>query len=228
MAFVFAFICIIFIDQAIKFGIITNLTLGETISFIPGIISITREHNTGVAFSIMEGVSNYILSAVSVIIVIVIIVLMAKNVIKGKGERWALIFVIAGAISNVLDRLVSKYVVDMFEFEFITFGIFNVADICIVCGIIVFAILWIRRDGRESRKSRQIKEERARNRDFDRDERPRRRTEESDIQRRPRHRTTEVERNSRHQASESDKVDEYFRDIERHIQEEYRDNSDYK
>lgn len=162
MAFLLLFIGIVFIDQAVKFWIVTNLTFGQTVQFIPGILSITREQNSGVAFSLFSDVSGIILAMISVVIVLVIIILMATKVINGRAQRWALTFVVAGAISNALDRFISGYVVDMFRFEFITFGIFNVADICIVCGIIVFAILFIASDSgkKDTVDSKKIKRER--------------------------------------------------------------------
>lgn len=139
-------IFMIFVDQGIKFLIVTTFSVGDTTGLIPGIISLTRMQNTGVAFSIGEGINAWIFAGISIAVSVCLIVLIATRIIKQTGQRFALTFVIAGAVSNALDRIVSGYVVDMFKLEFINFGIFNVADICIVIGIIVFAILWIKGD----------------------------------------------------------------------------------
>lgn len=144
-------ILMIFIDQGVKFLTVTNFSVGEVSDLIPGVISLTRMHNTGVAFSFGAGINGKLLAGISFVIVLILVVILATKKIKDRGQRWALIFVVAGAVSNALDRLVSGYVVDMFKFEFMNFGIFNVADICIVCGIIVFAILWIRGDSGSKR-----------------------------------------------------------------------------
>ena len=47
---------------------------------------------------------------------------------------------IGGAIGNMIDRVFLGYVVDFLEFTFIDFPIFNVADICVVCGAIIMMI----------------------------------------------------------------------------------------
>ena len=42
---------------------------------------------------------------------------------------WILLFFMAGAIGNFIDRIINQYVVDFFYFKLINFPIFNVADI---------------------------------------------------------------------------------------------------
>ncbi len=44
-----------------------------------------------------------------------------------------LIFFIAGAIGNLIDRITNKYVIDFLYFKLINFPIFNVADIYVTC-----------------------------------------------------------------------------------------------
>ena len=46
---------------------------------------------------------------------------------------YVLLFFIAGAIGNLIDRITLKYVVDFFYFKLIDFPIFNVADIYVTC-----------------------------------------------------------------------------------------------
>lgn len=56
---------------------------------------------------------------------------------------WILIFISAGAIGNLIDRMTQQYVVDFLYFKLIDFPIFNVADIYVTCAGIVFFILGI-------------------------------------------------------------------------------------
>ena len=49
--------------------------------------------------------------------------------------------ILAGAIGNVADRLFRGYVVDFFEFTFIKWPVFNMADIYVVIGTVVMAVL---------------------------------------------------------------------------------------
>ena len=56
-----------------------------------------------------------------------------------------LIFLAAGTLGNLIDRVRLKYVVDFLRFDFgsYTFPIFNVADICVTLACIFLAILLI-------------------------------------------------------------------------------------
>jgi Lipoprotein signal peptidase len=52
----------------------------------------------------------------------------------------SLAFVLGGAIGNCIDRLRYGYVVDMLNFEFMDFAIFNIADSFICVGSLIFCI----------------------------------------------------------------------------------------
>ena len=47
----------------------------------------------------------------------------------------------AGAVGNLIDRMVQSYVVDFLYFKLIDFPIFNVADCYVTAGAILLAIL---------------------------------------------------------------------------------------
>jgi signal peptidase II len=47
---------------------------------------------------------------------------------------------LGGAVGNAIDRAASGRVVDMFEFEFINFAVFNIADIFITFGGALFCL----------------------------------------------------------------------------------------
>ena len=51
--------------------------------------------------------------------------------------------VLSGAIGNIIDRLFRGYVVDFFEFTFFEWPVFNVADIYVVVGVILLALMLI-------------------------------------------------------------------------------------
>ena len=55
--------------------------------------------------------------------------------------RVSLVLILSGAIGNVIDRFFRGYVVDFFEFTFINWPVFNVADIYVVVGTMLFAFL---------------------------------------------------------------------------------------
>ena len=47
---------------------------------------------------------------------------------------------VGGGLGNWVDRAVRGFVVDFVALDFMRFAIFNVADICIVCGVILAAL----------------------------------------------------------------------------------------
>ena len=53
--------------------------------------------------------------------------------------------ILAGAVGNLIDRALFGFVTDMFKTLFMNFAVFNVADICVVCGAVMGAMyyLWI-------------------------------------------------------------------------------------
>lgn len=56
---------------------------------------------------------------------------------------WILIFMSAGAIGNLIDRMSQQFVVDFLYFKLIDFPIFNVADIYVTCAAIALLVLGI-------------------------------------------------------------------------------------
>ena len=132
------------IDQAIKIWISANISETSSTTIIPGVLSITNLHNSGAAWSILEG-QQWLFSIITLVAVVAIVYFM----IKLKGRKLYLTsttILLAGILGNFINRFLQGYVVDMFQVDFINFPVFNFADICITFGIILlfFAII---RDG---------------------------------------------------------------------------------
>lgn len=132
------------IDQAVKYWTTVNIVVdtGEA-KLIPGFVHLANVHNTGAAFSFLQG-ARWFFVILCVIFVLIVIYALAKELLNSRLSRWMAVFVMAGAIGNCIDRIVCGYVVDMFEFDFLVFKhrfpVFNVADIYITLGVIVFCI----------------------------------------------------------------------------------------
>lgn len=137
---------LVLLDQATKQLIAYTLELGERIDIIDGFFSITSHRNKGGAWGIFYGEMTlfYIITIVSFFI----FYYLGKDVdYKNKKlYSYGITLMIAGGIGNFIDRLLFKEVIDFLDF--IIFGYdfptFNVADICLVVGVIAFAIdiLW--------------------------------------------------------------------------------------
>ena len=137
-------ILVIILDQAVKFWVSNTLFGTDVVRFIPGVISLVNVHNDGAAFSFLsgQGARIYFIIATGIFVILVIIAL-ATNFIRGKFSRWCLVLVAAGGLGNMIDRIIYGYVQDMFKVELFNFAIFNVADVFITVGAILFALSMI-------------------------------------------------------------------------------------
>ena len=128
-------------DQLFKHWIVQNIELGGQLPVIPGVIRLTYLRNTGAAFSMFEGM-RWPLVVIACVCCAAIIVYLVK-VKTNPWNKVGLSMVLGGAIGNLIDRVRFGYVVDMFETEFVDYAVFNIADICITLGGILFCVVFI-------------------------------------------------------------------------------------
>ena len=135
-----AFVALIAVlDQVVKAVVSANIPLGDVIPAIPGIFHWTHYHNTGAAFSMLQG-GRWLFAAVCLIGLAVTVVLVAKKVLTNRFELWCLAAIFGGGIGNLIDRVRLGYVVDMIQTDFMNFPVFNVADCFITCGCILLIL----------------------------------------------------------------------------------------
>jgi len=140
LCFVFAAL-VVLLDQLFKRWIVLAVEIGAEKGLIPGLIGLTHVQNYGAAFSILEG-KRWLLAVVMFVCVILIIsILLRYN--EGFWGTLGLAGVLGGAVGNLIDRVFQGYVVDMFEFRFMNFAIFNIADIFITMGGLTFIVFFI-------------------------------------------------------------------------------------
>ena len=104
-------------------------------------LDITHIHNFGVSFGLFSGlISPWILIILGLLVVAFIFYLM--NSASDTLEKWGLLIIISGAISNIIDRIFNGYVIDFIYFHYKDFSwpAFNFADIYITTGIIMIVI----------------------------------------------------------------------------------------
>lgn len=128
------------VDQLVKYWTTVKIVVdtGEA-KLIPGFIHLANVHNTGAAFSFLEG-ARWFFVVLCILFVAVVVYVLVRNIVRQPLARWMAVLVMAGAIGNCIDRIVCGYVVDMFEFEFMRFPVFNVADIYITVGAVIFCV----------------------------------------------------------------------------------------
>lgn len=125
----------IVIDQIVKLLVTSNIALYDKINIIPNTLDITHVQNTGAAFSILT--DNTLLL---IFITIIAIYLIYNYMLKEEENVIIIGLIFGGVISNLLDRVIRGYVVDYINFKAINFPVFNIADICIVVGFILYII----------------------------------------------------------------------------------------
>ena len=77
------------------------------------------------------------------ILLVILFYLYFKTPVQKKhfALRMVYLFLIAGAIGNLIDRILYQYVVDFIYFSLIDFPVFNVADIYVTCSVLVLCYL---------------------------------------------------------------------------------------
>jgi signal peptidase II len=127
-------------DQILKHLIISNFMLGERFFAWP-FFDLIRAHNPGAAFSFLAdagGWQRWLFTSISISISLVLVVWLRRL----PRQRWllglALILVLAGAIGNLVDRMLCGYVIDFISLHYqqYYFPAFNLADAAISSGAI--------------------------------------------------------------------------------------------
>ncbi len=137
------------IDQYTKLLAVDYLKDSSDFILIPGVLQLHYLENTGAAFSILEGKQMFfaILTPILLVALAVVLFKMPQDK-KYLPLDYIIIFLIAGAIGNYIDRISNNYVVDFIYFSLINFPVFNVADIYVTCAVfaLLIAILFVYKD----------------------------------------------------------------------------------
>ena len=185
---VLLFVILLLIDQVTKLvadAYFSAEGAKESIKIIPGWIELCQHYNKGVAFSGLNDAAPW----VKVLLIVGTGVLMAlfavfyfKTDKRRSFLRLAVVFIVAGGVGNLIDRLYFKmWLPDapfgvrdmvMLDFQIFNFGICNFADFFISAGavMLVLAIAFLDRDAfiplgkykalaEEAEKERKAKEE---------------------------------------------------------------------
>ena len=142
MLYLLAIAACVAADQAVKLWVAANLELYGSAPLIPGLVELFYVQNTGGGFSILTE-HTWLLTIVTAVLMAAIAVLLVRRVFPHPMAMWSLTIVLGGGLGNLIDRVRLGYVVDMFNFQFMTYPVFNVADIFVVCGTIGFAAYYL-------------------------------------------------------------------------------------
>lgn len=138
------------LDQLVKAWTVANIELDTVEPFFPGFMSLAYLRNYGAAWSILQN-QQWFFTIVTIAAVTGLIWYYVKQI---KGSLWTLFslaLMIAGALGNFIDRIRLGYVVDMFHLDFISFPVFNVADMCLSVGVGILFICIMKEESNGSK-----------------------------------------------------------------------------
>ncbi len=139
LAFSATMLVVLALDQASKAYVRAEMTIGRSIPVLPDVFSITHINNKGAAFGLFPG-------RVGFFIAVALIVLVGIGYVwwRYRPRRWftvhALGLTAAGALGNLVDRVVAGYVTDFFEIH--GWPVFNVADAALDVGVAIL-VVWL-------------------------------------------------------------------------------------
>lgn len=133
---------ILALDQWVKYWITANLPLGESMPLLPGFMQLRTVHNFGAAWSSFSGM-RWLLVGVTSVIVLAVAYVLVRRIVRHPLGVAACFLILSGGLGNIIDRVRLGYVVDMFDFQFMNYPVFNVADIAVVCGAVLAAVYYL-------------------------------------------------------------------------------------
>lgn len=141
----------VLVDQAVKAAVRATLSVGERAPLLPGVVELYRVENTGAAFSMGRGAG--------LLFVVVAIAVVAGSLFLVWRESLPMPLVVAvsavaaGGVGNMLDRLASGSVTDFIATTFVSFPVFNVADMLVTCGVFLSLVGYFVWESRRSRRA---------------------------------------------------------------------------
>ena len=135
-------LAILALDQWVKYWITVNLPLGESMPLLPGFVQLRTVHNFGAAWSSFSGM-RWLLVGVTSVIVLAVAYVLVRCIVRHPLGVAACFLILSGGLGNIIDRVRLGYVVDMFDFQFMNYPVFNVADIAVVCGAVLAVVYYL-------------------------------------------------------------------------------------
>ncbi|HEY6362473.1 MAG TPA: signal peptidase II [Vicinamibacterales bacterium] len=132
---------VLVLDQVTKAIVRSQFALHDAVPVIPGFFNLTRVHNTGAAFGMLNSVNfpfkTAALSVVAAGALAGLAYFAASLPAAQRLSRVGIALIIGGAAGNLIDRIALGYVTDFVDvyWQGWHFWAFNVADAAITVGV---------------------------------------------------------------------------------------------
>jgi signal peptidase II len=140
---------VILLDQLSKAWMARHFSFDGSVAVLP-VLNITLRFNSGAAFSVLadaSGWQRWLFTGLAIAVAAIIIVWLYR--LDGR-KQWllalSLSLILAGALGNLIDRLVLGHVIDFIDVHWkdVHFPAFNVADSAITVGAILLLLdTWV-------------------------------------------------------------------------------------
>ena len=140
---IIAIIVLILIDQIIKVAVIN---IGDK-TIIPEILNFSISRNVGGTYGVSSNSAVTYVFTNLIVVAIAFKFITSQNQFIDKKIKVFLTLVIAGGLSNCIDRIFRGYVVEFIQI--MKLPIFNFADICILIGWVSMVAIFARFSAKE-------------------------------------------------------------------------------
>lgn len=122
-------------DQLIKYLVEIYLPFNQAVHVVP-MLALYRTYNYGVAFLMLSGMEGWFIVGMRLAVVAFVLWLWKRTPKDRFFAHFGYALIIAGALGNLVDRLIFGYVIDyiLFYTETWSFAVFNLADTFITIG----------------------------------------------------------------------------------------------
>ena len=135
---------VVIVDQLTKSWVVARLSGGEEIDLLGGLVTLRLALNPGGAFGFGRRFPEFFLAA-TIVVILILVVWVGRT--REAAMAIPLGLVLGGGLGNLIDRVFRDF--DGRVVDFVDLGwwpVFNVADSCIVVGVILVMILGSRSD----------------------------------------------------------------------------------
>jgi signal peptidase II len=127
---------VVLLDQLTKYLVASTMEVGQSLSLIEDFLAITYVRNPGAAFGVLPYRTAFLIIVTLIVVGLIVYfyhVLPASYTLLRLGMALQL----GGALGNLIDRVRNVFVVDFIDLKFFP-PVFNLADLFIVIGVIIF------------------------------------------------------------------------------------------
>ncbi|MCR5215822.1 MAG: signal peptidase II [Lachnospiraceae bacterium] len=133
---------LILLDQWTKIWMFSHHELHDLMDVLPGVFGFYNLKNYGSAFGMLQGARLFFIPfTILVMGFCVWAFIKTPKTTHYIPVLCSMILLVAGAIGNLIDRILFGFVRDFIYFYMIDFPVFNVADMYVVISVFLFIIL---------------------------------------------------------------------------------------